>query len=203
MRSFHEDLRRALHLCLASGCLGPNGAPRLITLACGLKTLVGTSHLVTLILLSEQIKILRLLLEVFFKMVTDTERDEKIQSHGDRIQSIDQDNNGLKTTIEDQREENNGYFIRLEGMVGTILEESIGNHGKGVVDPPTSSYAAAEHTFKLSFKKLSSLTTSLTIPGTTYAIRLGSNVGFGGQGQDVSQPRRRARCFSTKGTLIF
>lgn len=61
-------------------------------------------------------------------MVTNAERDEKIQSHGDRIQSIEQYTNGLKTTIEDQREVNNEHFHWLEDMVGTILEEiSLGN----------------------------------------------------------------------------
>ncbi|KAE9455546.1 hypothetical protein C3L33_12551, partial [Rhododendron williamsianum] len=71
----------------------------------------------------------------------------------------------VKTTLEDKRKENNGHFQPLEDMVGLILKEiSQGNRGKGIVDPPTSSYAADEHTFECSIEKLQLQPTCITAP---------------------------------------
>ncbi|KAF7145748.1 hypothetical protein RHSIM_Rhsim04G0166700 [Rhododendron simsii] len=66
-------------------------------------------------------------------MVTNTECDER--SLHDRICSIEQVIDGVKTTLEDRRKENNGRFQHLEDMVGEILKEiSHGNRGKGVYE---------------------------------------------------------------------
>ena len=69
---------------------------------------VGTSNQATSILVLEQIlrSILSLLFKIFFNKVTNAELDEKIQDYGDRIESLEQAIEGLKTNIEDQRKRN-------------------------------------------------------------------------------------------------
>lgn len=83
----------------------------------------------------------------------------------------------------------------LEDMVGDILKEtSHWNRGKGIVDPPTSSYAVDEHTFKIHLKNSIAVNMHNYTHGTTYAEdgqEGRCNVCFGGQGlgQDDFQSR--------------
>ncbi|KAI8560693.1 hypothetical protein RHMOL_Rhmol04G0276500 [Rhododendron molle] len=122
-----------------------------------------------------------------------TECDER--SLHDRICSIKQVIDGVKTTLEDRRKENNGRFQHLEDMVGNILKEiSHGNRGKGIVDPPTSSYAADELTFKIHLKNYNLSRHVITTLKAQHMRADGQeghrNVCFGGQGlgQDDFQP---------------
>ncbi|KAE9455547.1 hypothetical protein C3L33_12548, partial [Rhododendron williamsianum] len=141
---------------------------------------------VTAVLVLEQVKFLSLLsFTSLLNMVTNTECDER--SLHDRICSIEQVIDGVKTTLEDRRKENNGRFQHLEDMVGDILKEiSHGNRGKGIVDPPTSSYAADEHTFKIHLKNYNLSRHFITTLKAQHMRADGQeghrNVCFGGQG---------------------
>ncbi|KAH7840291.1 hypothetical protein Vadar_015203 [Vaccinium darrowii] len=75
-------------------------------------------------LVLEQVKILSLLSSAsLHNLVTNAERDERIQSLDKRIGSIEQAIDGLKITLEDQRKENSELFQRLKDMLLTILKK--------------------------------------------------------------------------------
>ncbi|KAF7145100.1 hypothetical protein RHSIM_Rhsim04G0166800 [Rhododendron simsii] len=95
----------------------------------------------------------------------------------------------LPLKIEERRQCTFSTFGRYVG--DTLKKISHGNRGEGIVDPPTSSYAAGEHTFKIHWKNYNHSRGTTYASGWTDGQEGHCKVCFGGQGlgHDNFQPR--------------